>query len=146
MKTILQIAIIWICLILLVTTCKDKVGHDSIKVVNNSDNAIYFDFSYRYPDTIPVQNPLPGRNYAKVLGHSSGKEQDRDPYEGTISGSRGGKIMCYIYDAHVLETTPWDTIVKYYMIVKRYDLTEQELNSMNWTITYPAPHDMLKSY
>ncbi len=45
--------------------------------------------------------------------------------------------MYFIYDAQTLETTPWDTVVKKYMILKRHDLTKKDLDSMGWKITYP---------
>jgi hypothetical protein len=136
MKVIL-ITIIGIAL--LASRCWDEDCHDEINIINNSDNIIYFDFSYRYPDTMLIENPVPGRKYARINSHSSGREQDiyGDCFEGAISGSPGGKIMFFIYDANTLETTPWDTIVKHYMILKRYDLTEQDLDSMGWTVTYP---------
>jgi hypothetical protein len=125
---------------LLSSRCRDEDCHDKIRIINNSDNTIYFDFSYRYPDTTLKENPVPGRKYARINGHSSGREQDiyGDCFEGTISSANpGGKIMFFIYDANTLETMPWDTVVKHYMILKRYDLTEQDLDSMGWTITYP---------
>ena len=45
--------------------------------------------------------------------------------------------MYFIYDACILETTPWDTIKAKYIVLKRYDLSLQDLQQMNWTITYP---------
>ncbi|MGV8091908.1 MAG: hypothetical protein AB2L24_08600 [Mangrovibacterium sp.] len=128
-----------ISIALLSSTCRDEDCHDQIKIINNSDHAIYYSGSYRYPDTIPVANPVPGRKYARINSHSTGIEQKSHGscFDGIINDSPGGKIMFFIYDTNTLETTPWDTIVKHYMILKRYDLTEQDLDSMGWTITYP---------
>jgi len=39
-------------------------------------------------------------------------------------------------DANTLETTSWDTIKLNYKVLKRYDLSFQDLEKMNWTITY----------
>jgi hypothetical protein len=118
---------------LLAFRCRDC--HDEVKIINNSGNAIYFDFSYRYPDTIPVANPVPGRKYAKIGAHSYGID---NIYDNCFDADSFGTVyMYYIYDAQMLETTPWDTVVKYYMILKRYDVTFDDLDRMNWTITYP---------
>jgi len=43
----------------------------------------------------------------------------------------------FIFDAHTIETTPWDSIVKHNMILKRYQLTKTDMEKSNWTITYP---------
>ena len=45
--------------------------------------------------------------------------------------------MIYIFDAGVLESTPWSTVVNDYMVLKRFDLSLQNLQKMDWTITYP---------
>ena len=46
-------------------------------------------------------------------------------------------FMIYVFDANILNTIPWDTIRKYDMYLKRYDLSLQDLKNSNWTITYP---------
>jgi len=45
--------------------------------------------------------------------------------------------LVFIFDAHTIETTPWDSIVKHYMVLKRYQLTKSDMEKMNWIITYP---------
>jgi hypothetical protein len=37
----------------------------------------------------------------------------------------------------IKETTPWDSIVKHYVVLKRYQLTKSDMEKSNWTITYP---------
>ena len=61
-------------------------------------------------------------------------------YESNMKDSRVfpfGKTMIYIFDAAVLESTPWDTVKARNMYLKRYDLTLKDLQDRNWTITYP---------
>jgi hypothetical protein len=45
-------------------------------------------------------------------------------------------MLLFIFDADVIEKTPWDTIVKYDMFLKRYQFTKDELEKMNWEIVY----------
>ena len=59
----------------------------------------------------------------------------QDTYEGRFEQFE--KVMVFVFDAQVLETTPWDTVKAKYLVLKRYDLSLQDLESMNWTITYP---------
>ena len=118
--------------------CTDKENcHNTIVLKNNSDNAIYFERSYTYPDTILrdaglVKDP---NNY-KIEKYSENTSDTRGCYE-YIMQNDYPIIMLFIYDAQTLETTPWDTVAKNYLVLKRYDLSLTDLQRMNWTITYP---------
>lgn len=48
-----------------------------------------------------------------------------------------GALMYYIFDKKVLDANPIDTITKYKIYLKKYDLTVEYLQNNNWTITYP---------
>jgi len=122
--------------ILFTISCRDDENcHDSISIVNNSDKAIYFDNSYRYPDTTLYTNPTLDKSYFKMEEHSSKFDYYRNCLEGDFDFTP--KILYFIYDAETLETTPWDTVCKKYMVLKRYDLSIADLQRMNWTLTYP---------
>jgi hypothetical protein len=45
--------------------------------------------------------------------------------------------MVFIFSYDSLSKLPWAKIRDNYMVLKRYDLTLKELDSMNWTINYP---------
>lgn len=131
-----------ICMLLLATTCnkEDENCHKHINIVNNSDGDIYYSLSFRYPDTITLYpNPTSDSYTYRIEKNSEKKDFSRSCYEGEIKINPEEKIMYYIYSANTLETVPWDTVVKYYMILERYDLSVENLKSMNWTVTYPPP-------
>jgi hypothetical protein len=46
-------------------------------------------------------------------------------------------LMIYVFDAHVLENTTWDTVKAEYLVLKRYDLSLKDIQKLNWAITYP---------
>ncbi|GAB4278070.1 MAG: hypothetical protein Kow0068_01530 [Marinilabiliales bacterium] len=46
-------------------------------------------------------------------------------------------LMVYVFDASILETTSWDPVKANYLVLRRYDLSLQDLKDMSWTITYP---------
>jgi len=48
-----------------------------------------------------------------------------------------GVLMFFLFDDQVIQKVPWDTIVKYRMYLKKYDMTVDNLRNSNWTITYP---------
>lgn len=139
-KSITFLISVFIYFLLIATTCnKEDVNcHKHILIVNNSYNAIYFDYSLNYPDTITLYpNPSLDPDYFKIEGNSSKKDIYRDCIEDNLLTNPEETIMYFIYDAHTLETIPWDTVVKNYMILKRYDLHLEDLQAMDWIITYP---------
>jgi hypothetical protein len=122
-------------LIFLFSRCQeDENCHKSVAIVNNSDNSIYFYLSFSYPDTALYLNTT-NNAYFKIEKHSHKIEQYRRCLEGDYSYTP--KIMCFIYDAQTIESTSWDSVKTKYLVLKRYDLTLQNFDSTNWTITYP---------
>jgi hypothetical protein len=107
-----------------------------MKIVNNSSSAIYYNDSYMYPDTTLRidDNPI---SLSRLLV-ASGE---------TVSNPRRGRweevfdicdtLMIFIFDETTLKTVPWDTVRKNYMILKRYDLSLEDLVRMDWRVTYP---------
>ena len=46
-------------------------------------------------------------------------------------------LMFYVFSVDTLEKYSWEEIREGYRILKRYDLSYEDLDSLNWTITYP---------
>ena len=57
-------------------------------------------------------------------------------------GRIGDSLFVYIFDAELIENTPWEVIAKDYLVLKRYDLTLEDLQRLNWKITYPPTEAM----
>ena len=117
--------------------------HKSITFVNTTVNALYVVSSSQYPDTstfVGVPNPLLDPNFTKVFPNESNTQAlwRRDcielAFKDLISSDT---LMIYVFDAQVLETTPWDTVKANYLVLKRFDLSLFDIKRMNWTITYP---------
>jgi hypothetical protein len=139
MKTNLKIiSYIMLCLLFISATCcrNDKDCHYNVYIKNNSDKTIYFYLSTLYPDTLYLYvNPTVAGDEYKVKPHQTTNDSHNSCVEGYYY--RTQKLIYFIYDAQTLETIPWDTVTKKYMILKRYELTLHDLDSLNWTITYP---------
>jgi len=124
------------------TKCKENFlsrQDDRLKIKNNSQENIYYDFSYDYPDTsIDHYYPRNDPNVYLVKSNSEKKYTSRAKWE-AVFGSEipSDTLLLFIFDSYVLETIPWDTVRKKYLILKRYDLSYDDLERMNWTITYP---------
>ena len=47
------------------------------------------------------------------------------------------KISYVFFDAKIVETIPFDTVFKYNMMLGSKIFTKKQLDSLDWTITYP---------
>ncbi len=116
--------------------------HSFITIINKSDNAIYTFTEDIYPDTLHFgySSTTPALE-SKILPNDTGEaaELNNDCLEAHISSIffPSDTLMIYIFDANIIETEDWGKIVTEYMVLKRYDLSLQDLKNMNWTITYP---------
>ena len=46
-------------------------------------------------------------------------------------------MMLFLFDENIISTTPDIQVRNKYLILKRYDLSIQNLDNINWIITYP---------
>lgn len=106
--------------------------NDCIKyfdVKNNSNRTIYYGLSYSQTDfTLKGIDFIPGVN--------GNKSHKMTPGASNLARVGSSIIQVYIFDSDIIENTPWDTIVKYNMFLKRYQFTEAELEKMNYEIIY----------
>jgi len=119
-----------------------KFGRDyRLQIQNLSDKSIYgyihFSFPdssiYDYPPNLDSFNLKANPNKTLTIGNGC-------CWEGTFKQEiKSDTLMIFIFDAKVLESTPWDTVRKNYMILARYDLTYKDLVKFDWTIPYPFP-------
>lgn len=131
MKNILKTTTLLITGFILFASCDESRYRKYFNVKNNSGKLIYWGVSHSYPDTSlkSIVN-VPGKNTANKI-------YPGDIYAFTMSMfSRNPTVQLFIFDKDVIENTPWDTIVKYNMILKHYQFTESELEKMSWPITY----------
>lgn len=126
-------------LILTVSSCRVNYYDTRLDFVNNSDSSIYVSVSDFYKDTSYVYvNYYPGNSPDKYKIQSGETKSSIKPI-GTWERvyEQQDTLAFYVFDAKVLETTSWDTIKSKYLVLKRYDLSFDDLEKLNWTITYP---------
>ena len=129
-----------------------KYNFQDITFVNNSDTYVSFypySFSWAilnygrfYPDTLlpPADTGYRSIDYDqyKVLPMKSytwntkieQKTLKESPYRNEL-------LMFYVFSVDTLEKYSWEEIREGYKILKRYDLSMDDLDSLDWTITYP---------
>jgi hypothetical protein len=113
---------ILVLLFLTILSCCKPDGdlHKTIYFENNADYKIWISYSTLYPDSITD----PG-SYQDILPRSLLYFDSKIGFENVIARNKEGKIILF-----VKKDEP-------YVIVKRYILTLDSLNKLNWAISYP---------
>lgn len=106
-----------------------------MNIRNNTVAAIYF--SLVYDSALAHINYPPGASPEKYK--CNGGETKRNNTFGCLDeqGDQSGRKYLFIFDAGVIESTPWATVKQNRYFLNRYDLTPAQLDSCGWTVTYP---------
>jgi len=138
------LSFLFLYIILMSGQCRDPGNcHQLINIVNNSDYDVVISHSTFYPDSISdfgrtndsFNPPIPAHGTGKLrLIFDNGCMEFLMKDTGTF---RYGIMMLFFFDRQVYETVSRDTIVKNRMYLRKYDLTLEDLEASNWTITYP---------
>ena len=150
MKNTRKITIILMVLsfVFIASTCnkEDENHHSTIEVINNSEKAIYAYFGVEYPDTLD-RIGIPSSSEPSIYKVEPHKRNRTALWQNTFWEVifRDGRLipsdtlMIYIFDAKLLDsnTTHVDNT-----IIQRYDLSLQDLQRINWILTYPPAPNM----
>lgn len=127
-------------ILLVVFGCPDKEEFTpdiTLVIRNNSNDSIveYREYA-ELTDTIFQEFSPFTSDQSIELGSIPPQEEIEIPEE-TERLSRFGAIHIYIFDKDTLKTVSWDQIRDDYNVLRRYDLTLEDLEAMNWIIEYP---------
>ncbi|MGG7035114.1 MAG: hypothetical protein ACI7YS_07970 [Flavobacterium sp.] len=87
----------------------------------------------QYPDTtLPASKPA----LQKAPVGKSCYFDYRTPMEENIKKLPADTLSVYFIDNAIYENEPWDSVRIHYKILKRLDLSIEDLRNMNWTIIY----------
>jgi hypothetical protein len=106
-----------------------------LKLINNSDITVMYAYSNVYPDTSLSNIGFCGDE--RVNPHKYCMSYERNGWESEFNHNSYGILNFFVLNAQTVDITPWDTIVKYHMVLKRYEYSVQDMDSLHWTITYP---------
>ena len=149
MKNLIRILLLsWICV---ATTCVPKENencHPAIEFSNNSDMTLYVKDEGFYLVDSPDPFDISKRSYfhpgqKNIKSHSVSKDAifSRNCLEYSFR-SAIEILYIYIFDASVVENTPWEVVARDYLVLKRYDLTLEDLQLLDWKVTYPPTEAM----
>lgn len=144
MKTTGSVLIVLLSGFLLSSKCYKDPGPlcTPLELDNKTDKSLYVLLSYDYPDTIMnFQNPLVNPYTIRINAHSKGRIKATpylDCFDGHFDGFRPvEKISVFVFDAAVVDATPWNQVRQNYLVLKRYDLSKNDLINNNYNLTLP---------
>ena len=129
-------------LVLTLFGCPDKDPNpdSTITIVNRSDKTLLFYFYDQfYPDTTlqKLDNPFDETIKQFAIKPNSIEKRD-DLWRSYLSKPTSTGVMTiFLFDKAIVDTVAWDKIREDYLVAKRYEYTLEQLDSLNWTITYP---------
>lgn len=111
-----------------------------IKVINLGQKPISVTVGYgrflmnAYPDTtLPASEP----DLYMIEGNDHVNLRSDFMWEKVIEEMPLDTLSIYFFDNDTLNKYGWNRVKEGYKVLKRYDLSVDDLKKMNWTITYP---------
>lgn len=102
-------------------------------VENKSNKLIYFLVSYNYPDTVI---PDTYNEKRRVLPNSK-TSYETNKLEDLFAALPSDTLSIFIFNADTISYNDWQEVRSGYKILKRYDISFDDLSNNKWTITYP---------
>jgi hypothetical protein len=130
---LIKITSFFIGIVILIFFGCHKDEHRYIYLQNKSNKAIYYGLSSSYPDTSLTKiEDHPGNNGSIAYKVKSDNKTTLPAAFFELNST----IQLFIFDSDIIENNPWDSIVKHYLILKRYQFTELDMEKLDWTISY----------
>ncbi len=105
-----------------------------MKVFNNSALNIAALLSYQYPDTtVPENNDRLGGLLLGTYRYFDSKK----PWEKVFEELPKDTLSIFFFNVDTFSTYDWQVIRKEYKVLERYDLSLQDLQNSNFSVTYP---------
>ena len=155
MKQIMKFSsLVLIVLVFLVNSCELLEPDHKIAFVNNSDSDVYCRWSSHYPDTLIIQyEAVVGSQCARVSAHSSVKNIIPGLYDWVTiieESIPSDTLLIFVLDASTMDSiggkqVDWISLYNTmdykqlydWLVMKHYTLSLEDLERMNWTVTYP---------
>ncbi len=112
-----------------------------IDLKNNAEHSIGYYFATGgkhgtyYPDSLPLSNEYIMYDIRNVL--SPGLEQHFPDWKSFFEELPQDTLSVFIFHADTLKKYSWEEIRDGYKVLKRYDLSLEDLEETDFTITYP---------
>lgn len=107
---------------------------NKLTIVNNSNRGIYTYTDFAYPDTLLNGHMV---TTSIIPPRGEGNHLISAKWESNVSCLKDSILIIVVLDTDTLQKYGWERVRKDYNILKRYDLTLEELETKQWKVTYP---------
>lgn len=92
-----------------------------------------------YPDTLIVETKfvwdiIPGENFSFT---------SKKPWEKVFEGLPSDTLSIFIFHTDTIKNNTWNSIIDEYKVLKRYDLSIEDIQLLDYEIPYP-PTELMK--
>ena len=133
--------IVIVSLVLFVTGCWEykntPSNHQILRICNHSDMDIYFRRGNCEGGIFDNYDISATPQMFKIYAYECKNEYSPSFEVDMEYWCKELKISYVFFDAKILETIPFDTVFKYNMMLGSKIFTKEQLDSLDWTITYP---------
>ena len=113
----------------------------TIILVNNSNETIFYYLEYRLPGdtslaTIARSEFIP----EEVMNNSilsNSIDEESGPWKSIFDQLPNHLMVIYLFSRDTVEQVPFQAIVDRNLVLRRYELTEADLDSLSWRVEYP---------
>lgn len=142
-----QISLFIFGLLLISSSCDENVFGETFYTMtlkNNTEGLIYFvaydEFSaVQYPDTAL---PLTAPHLTKIESNGKFYIHERTPWQELIKKLSVDTLSIFFFADSIYEDSSWSAISNQYLILKRYDLSIEDLERINFKVPYPPDETM----
>ncbi len=133
--------IVIVSLVLFVTGCWEykntPSNHQILRICNHSDMDIYFSQGNCEGGIFDNYDISATPQMFKIYAYECKNEYSPSFEVDMEYWCKELKLSYVFFDAKILETIPFDTVFKYNMMLGSKIFTKEQLDSLDWTITYP---------
>jgi hypothetical protein len=140
-----NLLLVFLSLIFIASTCvmdkdTDMDPDSTLTIINNSNTDLIVVTSVTSFDTLIDKMSFIKVKYQQdkltLLADSIVNYRSNWIYSLTNIGSPG-LLRIFFFDKDTVNNNSWENIVANYMIIKRYEYTLNDLDRLNWKITFP---------
>jgi hypothetical protein len=135
----------YLCLIFAFHSCEqiplvDKIFTITATTTSNDSLVCFLEYdvnAIHYPDTnLPIVKPFK-RIVRKDKPYYLDRQDENGKWEDYIASLPKDTLSIFFMDAKIFTDSTWQTIRDKYLVLKRYDLSAEQLKNLNFTINYP---------
>jgi hypothetical protein len=119
--------------------------------VNTCNNTVGVWVACNYPDSVSVLSYLKDATYGQdyvapyshlQLSYGVGKKLSWHYYFDVSETECEGFVSFYIYDPQTIALNSIEIIEDNYLILARYDIRREDIENLDWKISYPPTEEM----